>query len=366
MTYSTPFKFITVKSTLIILLFIQCALVSISQNALAQTGKAINWKMVIAESRNDHFQEILNKSLVKYVREFSNGKLTIEISPQSTVSEQKILGSLQAQEFQMAHLSPSSLYKSDPSLALFSSVPFGMISTERNAWLYEAGGLELMQKAYAKYNVYSFPGGNSGIQMGGWFTKQIKSRKDIKGMSIASEGITKTVFTELGANTVTVASENLLQALKNNTIDAVSGGSPATDGEHEFAAIAKYYYIGWNEPSKERQFFIGKKAFESLPKDLQLALTSAMRLAAYDIYTYMTHLNTKKLNELQQKYPDLKINAFPRDLMRTLRRESAKEVLAIQKTTPEANQVVRSINTYQKQIRLWTQIGDQAYLNNSR
>ena len=322
--------------------------------------------MIITESRNDHFQEILNQSLVQYVREFSNGKLTIDISSQNLAQEKNVIKSLQSQEFQIAHVSAASLYDLDPSLALFSSTPFGMISAERNAWLYESGGLDLMQQAYAKFNIYAYPGGNSGIQMGGWFSKQIKSRKDIKGITIASEGITKTVFTELGAKTVTMSPENSLQALKNKTIDAVSGGSPATDSDHEFAAVADYYYTGWNEPSKERQFFVGKKSFESLPSELQLALTSAMRLAAYDIYTYMTHLNTLKLNELKQKYPKLKIHAFPRDVMRVLRRKSAKEVLALQKSTPKANTVIRSITDYQKQIRLWTQIGDQAYLNNSR
>ncbi len=366
MKQSISFKFSALILKLFALLFIPCALMSITQNSVAQTGKAIKWKMVIAESRNDHFQEILNQSLVKYVSEFSNGKLTIDLSIKGASQEQKILNGLQAQEFQMAHLSPTSLYKSDPGLALFSSIPFGMISTERNAWLYEAGGLDLMQKAYAKYNVYTFPGGNSGIQMGGWFNKQIKSRKDLKGISIASEGIAKTVFTELGANTVTVASDDLLKALKNKTIDAVSGGSPATDGGSEFAAITKYYYTGWNEPSKERQFFIEKKAFDALPSELQLAMTSAMRLAAYDIYTYMTHLNTLKLSELKQNHPELKIYAFPRDVMRVLRRNSAKEVLSIQKSTPEADKVISSIKAYQKQVRLWTQIGDQAYLNNSR
>ncbi len=366
MTYSTQKRTFSLTFKIAAALLIQCISIGTIQNSLAQSKKNIKWNMVVTESRNDHFQEILNQSLVQYVREFSNGRLTIDISPQKSAKEPDVLKSLQSQEFQIAHLSPASLYDSNPSLALFSSTPFGMISAERNAWLYEAGGLGLMQKAYAKYNVYAFPGGNSGIQMGGWFSKQIKSRKDIKGISIASEGISKTVFSELGAKTVNLPAEKLVQALQNNTVEAITGGSPATESNAEFAKIAEYYYTGWNEPSKERQFFVEKKAYEALSKDLQLALTSAMRLAAYDIYTYMTHLNTQKLNELKQQYPELKIHAFPRDVMRALRRKSAQEVLSIQKTDTEANTIIRSIQAYQKQIRLWTQIGDQAYLNNSR
>lgn len=45
--------------------------------------------------------------------------------------------------------------------------------------VYHGGGMELMEKVYAPHNLLSFPGGNSDIQMGGWFKKEINSLEDL-------------------------------------------------------------------------------------------------------------------------------------------------------------------------------------------
>ena len=47
--------------------------------------------------------------------------------------------------------------------------------------MYEGNGLKLMREFYAKYNMISFPGGNTGAQMGGWYRKEIKTRRRPEG-----------------------------------------------------------------------------------------------------------------------------------------------------------------------------------------
>ena len=61
----------------------------------------------------------------------------------------------------------------DATTTIFTTAPFGMTYAEQEAWLYYNGGMELMQKTYDKFGVYAFPGGNTGVQMGGWFRKEI-------------------------------------------------------------------------------------------------------------------------------------------------------------------------------------------------
>jgi TRAP-type mannitol/chloroaromatic compound transport system substrate-binding protein len=350
-----------------ILFLISILLINYSPQSFGQSNKTINWDMVVAKSNNQQYVDILNQSMIKYAHDFSKGQLIITpVLANNTTKEESIFSDLQNQKFHLAHFSSSHLFKTDPTLALFSSSAFGMVSTERNAWLYEGKGLDLMQKAYLKHNVYAFPGGNSGIQMGGWFKTQLKSTKDLAGMPIMAEGLAGKVFSQLGAEVITTPKSELLSALQTGSIHAVSGGSPSADSELNLGSVAKFYYAGWNEPSKERQFIIGKEAYDGLSADLKFALTSAIRLASYDTYIYMTYINSQKLQELQTQYPDVRINAFPRSVMKALRKKSSEETLSQRKADPEAKEIIQSIKSYQKQIRLWTRIGDQAYLNNSR
>jgi TRAP-type mannitol/chloroaromatic compound transport system substrate-binding protein len=51
-----------------------------------------------------------------------------------------------------------------------------------------------------------------------------------------------------------------------------------------FHKVAPYYYTGWHEPASEMQFLINKKAFDTLPKDLQAIVKTAMKASAADMF----------------------------------------------------------------------------------
>ena len=90
---------------------------------------------------------------------------------------------------EMAHTCSYYYWGIDPTFALGTAMPFGLNARLMNAWLYQGGGNELLNAFYAKHNLYGMPGGNTGVQMGGWWRKEINSLADLKGVKMRIAGI---------------------------------------------------------------------------------------------------------------------------------------------------------------------------------
>ena len=58
-----------------------------------------------------------------------------------------------------------------------------------SAWMFDGNGLKLMREFYRSYGVISFPMGNTGAQMGGWYRKEINSLADMKGLKLRVSGL---------------------------------------------------------------------------------------------------------------------------------------------------------------------------------
>jgi TRAP-type mannitol/chloroaromatic compound transport system substrate-binding protein len=246
----------------------------------------------------------------------------------------------------------------------FTTLPFGMTTAEQYAWFYHGGGMELMKETYDKYGIMSFPGGNTGNQMGGWFRKEINTLEDLKGLKMRIPGFAGEVLAKLGAKPTNIPSAELYTALERNTIDALEWVGPSLDLRMGFHKIAPYYYTGWHEPATELQFMVNQKAFDKLPKDLQHILTVAMKTAAYDMYTQSTHESAVNLATLQSEYPNVKIRSFSKEIMNAIKAENDKLLVEFAAADPQSKKILDSISSYQKKAREWTNFSDRAYLDN--
>lgn len=105
----------------------------------------------------------------------------------------------------------------------FTTVPFGMTAPEQYAWFYYGGGMELMEQVYSRHNMLSFPGGNTGNQMGGWFRKDIAGLEDLR---MRIPGFAGEVLAQLGVEPINIPPGDLRDALRSNEIDALEWGGP--------------------------------------------------------------------------------------------------------------------------------------------
>ncbi|HBX40653.1 MAG TPA: ABC transporter substrate-binding protein, partial [Marinobacter adhaerens] len=200
----------------------------------------------------------------------SDGRLQIRIDPSNKHKAPfGIFDLVRNGQYDMGHTASYYYKGSIPNAMYFTTIPFGLIAPEMYAWFYHGEGMELMQKVYEPYGMLSFPGGNTGNQMGGWFREEINSLEDLKGLKMRTPGFAGEVMSELGVAVTNLPPGELYTALERGTVDAVEWVGPALDFQMGFHQIAKYYYSGWQEPGAEVQFLINKKTWEELPKDLQ-------------------------------------------------------------------------------------------------
>ncbi|HBG20743.1 MAG TPA: ABC transporter substrate-binding protein, partial [Desulfobulbaceae bacterium] len=152
---------------------IACALaacVLIASPALA--AEKVRWKLAMTWPSTLTPLASPAPKLAKIVSEMTDGNFEIKVDgAEKHKAALEILDMVKGGQFEMGHSASYYWKGKDITTVFFTSVPFGMTSDEQMAWLYYDEGMKLQEKVYSKFNVYSFPGGNTGVQMGGWFRK---------------------------------------------------------------------------------------------------------------------------------------------------------------------------------------------------
>lgn len=248
------------------------------------------------------------------------------------------------------------------SASFFSSIPFGLTASEMNAWLWHGGGIELWREAYAPFGILPMPCGNSGVQMGGWFKKEIRSVADLKGLKMRIPGLGGEVLARAGGTPVTLAGGEIFTALATGNIDAAEFVGPYNDLAFGFYKAAKfYYYPGWQEPGSTLECLINQKAFDALPADLQEIVLTACRAVNDSMLAEFTGRSHAALAQLVDVH-GVELKRFPADVMQLFRRLS-EEILAEQaQSDPLFRRTLESFRRFQSGVANWTRIADQAYL----
>ena len=339
--------------------------------AVALTNPAIAakkvYKLKLAETWPTNFPIFgdATKNMAKTAMAMSNGRLKITIdSKNKHKAALGIFDMVRSGQYDMGH-SASYYWKGKvPETLYFTTMPFGMTAPEQYGWFYHGGGMELMEKLYSKYGIMSFPGGNTGNQMGGWFQKEINSISDLKGLKMRIPGFAGEVLAAVGAKPTNIPAGELYTSLERGTIDALEWVGPSLDLRMGFHKIAPYYYTGWHEPATELQFMINKKSWNKLPKDLQEILRVSMKLAAYDMYIQSYHASGENWAKMAKDYPNIKVKSFPKSVMTALKKANKKLLEAAAAKSATAKEIQASQASYMKKARVWTNISDKAYLDN--
>ena len=305
-------------------------------------------------------------NMAEMVKVMSDGNFTIRIDAANKhKSPFGVFDMVKLGRYQMAHSCSYYWKGKDSSLLPFTTMPFGMTAPEQYAWFYFGGGMELMQEAYKKHGTLSFPGGNTGNQMGGWFRKEIKTLDDLKGLKMRIPGFAGEVMAELGLVVTNIAPGELYTSLERGTIDALEWVGPGMDVKMGFHKIAPYYYTGWHEPATELQFMVNEKAYNKLSEKNKKILQTAMRLAAYDMYIQNYHMSSEAWAKIATDYPNIKISTFPEAVMNSMKDAYGKVLEKYAAKNPFLKKVMDSQDAYLKKSRVWTKMSDFRYLKDN-
>jgi TRAP-type mannitol/chloroaromatic compound transport system substrate-binding protein len=225
-----------------------------------------------------------------------------------------VVDGVQQGSVEMAQTAPYYFFGKDEAFTLGCAIPFGLNSRQMTAWMVEGNGLKLMREFYARYNMINFPGGNTGAQMGGWFRKEIKSTKDLKGLKFRIAGFAGKIMERMGVVPQNLPGGEIYTSLEKGTIDAAEWVGPYDDQKLGFVKVAPfYYYPGFWEGSAQLDFFINQKAWDALSAENKAIVEAATAQAHIDIQAKYDARNPIALKQLVGA--GAKLKAFPNDMM---------------------------------------------------
>jgi TRAP-type mannitol/chloroaromatic compound transport system substrate-binding protein len=337
------------------------ALMMLATPAIAE--KTVKWKLAMTwPSTLTPFASSVEK-FAQSVSDMTGGKFVIKVDgAEKHKAALGILDMVKGGQYEMGHSASYYWKGKDITSVFFTTTPFGMNVDEQNAWFYYGGGMALMQKMYDKFNVLSFPGGNTGVQMGGWFRKEINSVEDLKGLKMRIPGLAGEVFAKLGVNVTNIAVGELYTSLDRGTIDALEWVGPGMDIKMGFHKIAPYYYTGWHEPATELQYLINKRAYDKLPPEYQAVLKVAMQAATADMYSDNFDASAKAWVEMKTEFPDIKVKTFPPDVLKAMKKANDEVMEGYAKENPEFKEVYDSQKAYMAMAREWTKMSEYFYI----
>jgi TRAP-type mannitol/chloroaromatic compound transport system substrate-binding protein len=335
-----------------------------SRTDQAVQQETFQWKLVTTWPKN--FPGLGNgaENFARYVEEMSAGRLTVKVyGAGELVPPFEIFDAVSQGVADAGHGAAYYWKGKIPASVFFTAVPFGFTAQEINGWLHHGGGLELWREAYAPANIVPFAGGNSGVQMAGWFNREINSVEDLKGLKMRIPGLAGEVFAAAGGTAVRIPGGELYTSLQTGVIDALEWVGPYNDLAFGFHEVARYYYYpGWHEPGSMLELIVNRDSLEALPEDLQAIVTYAARAANQEMLDEFTARNNAALKELVETH-GVQLRRLPDDVLRALWEGSETAMQELVASDPLAARVHASFTSFYEGVRAYHRISEQAYIN---
>ncbi len=303
------------------------------------------------------------ENLAERVAAASNGRLKIKVyGGGELVPPFEVFDAVSRGTVEMGH-GAAYYHKGKVDAAqFFTAIPFGMTNNELNGWMYYGGGIELYHELYAPFDLVPFPTGNTGVQMGGWFNKEINSVDDLKGLKMRIPGLGGEVIRRAGGTPVTLPGAEIFTALQTGAIDATEWVGPYNDASFGLHKAAQYYYYpGWQEPGPGLETIIHKEAWDSLPADLQEIVRVACQAITTDMAAEYTNGNANALAQLMQD-PNIEIRPFPDDVLAYLRGIAKEIVDELMASDPAAQKIGTAYFEFLDKASENSRITELAYL----
>ncbi|MDA0693366.1 MAG: TRAP transporter substrate-binding protein [Proteobacteria bacterium] len=339
-----------------------------SANWLPQSAEQsvleVQWKMVTTWPKNFPGLGSAAETFARLVAEMSNGRMKVHVyGAGELVPAFEVFDAVSQGVADAGHGAAYYWKGKIPASVFFTAVPFGMTAQEMNGWFHYGGGLELWRELYAPFNLVPFSGGSTGVQMAGWFNKEVNTADDLKGLKMRIPGLAGEVFTRAGGSSVRISGGELYTSLETGVIDAAEWVGPFNDLTLGLHQVAKYYYYpGWHEPGAMLELIVNANALAALPDDLQAIVSAAARAANQDMLDEFTARNNAALQELVEVH-GVELRRLPDEVLLALAKASEEVLAELVAQDSMAAKINQSYTSFYKNVRAYHQISERAYIN---
>ena len=329
--------------------------------AIAQENPAVTWRVTSSFPKSLDTIYGAADTMANYVREMTDGKFNIQVFPAGElVPGLEAADAVSSGTVEACHTASYYFWGKDPTYALGTTVPFGLNYRQMNAWYYYGGGIDMMNEFYATQNLVSFPCGNTGVQMGGWYRNEINSLADLQGLKMRIGGFAGKIIEKIGVVPQQIAGGDIYPSLEKGTIDAAEWVGPYDDEKLGFYKVAPfYYYPGWWEGGPTLATMINLEKWNALPAAYQAVMRSACEAANSNMMASYDWKNPTALKSLVANGAQLR--PFPQDVL-SAAFEAANEVYAeVSATNASFKKIKDSQDAFKKDAYLWAQIAEYNY-----
>lgn len=329
--------------------------------AVVHAQANVRWRLTSSFPKSLDTLFGVSDTFAKKVSEMSGGKFQVTThAPGELVPAFGTVDATQNGTVECSNTAPYYYFGKDPTFAIGCAIPFGLNSRQMTAWMYDGNGLKLMREFYANYNIISFPMGNTGAQMGGWWRKEIKSLADIKGMKFRTGGFSGKVFERIGGVAANIPGGEIYQALEKGTIDAAEWVGPYDDEKLGFYKVAQHYaYPGWWEGGPQLDLHVNIKAYNALSSEYKAIVEAA---AAYGHTEMQARYDARNAQALKRLVGGgAKLFRFPKDLMDAAFKEAMALYSELSNSNPAWKKVYTDYAAFRRDANLWFRFTESGF-----
>lgn len=340
------------------------ALTPLAAPAIAQEkGAVLEWKMVTSWPKNLPGPGVTAQRLCDRIGKMSSGRLNVRLlAAGELVPALGVLDAVGSGTAQMGHTASFFWQGKMPAAVFFTAIPFGLLPLEHVTWIEQGGGQALWDELYEPFNVKPVMAGNTGVQMGGWFKREINSLEDLQGLKIRMPGLGGEVMRRLGATPVNLAPGDIFPSLQSGVIDATEFLGPWSDRAMGFQKIVKSYYApGFHEPNGTGEALLNKTAFEGLPEDLQAIVLEACQAENARSLAESEWENAGSLQALQQE-DGVTIKSYPAEVLSALKATSADVLEEFAAKDELSGRIYESYTKARDRLAPWSNVSIRKFL----
>jgi TRAP-type mannitol/chloroaromatic compound transport system substrate-binding protein len=299
----------------IIVVIIAAVFMTMTIFTTAAMAETIKWRLVsVWPAYSAIFQS--QTRLAKSIYELSGGRLQISVHPAGElVPSLAVFDTVSKGAAEMGVDYANYWSSKNSAFDLLGSYPLLLSQMDYLNWYYHAGGKELCNELYGKYNMLYFVNGVTPVASGIRSRTPIRSMADLKGKKIRMSGkAAGYVLQKMGAVPVMTAPTEMAQALATGTIDGASFNTMPIDWSMGLGELK--YCIGpaWNQLSSSGGVIVNIDAWNTLPPDLKKIVAVAVNennlimttLAAWDPINYVNKFKDKGVQNTKFSEKDLK------------------------------------------------------------
>jgi len=320
------------------------------------------WRMVTTWPKNFPGLGTGANLLADFITRGTEDKVTVKVfGGGEIVPAFESMDAVAAGTVEMGHGAPYYWKGKLAATQFLAAFPFGLSAQELNAWYQYGGGQEIADEIYGDLGCKFFPSGNTGVQMGGWFNKEINSLEDYKGLKMRIPGLGGEVVKAAGGNVINLPGAEIPPALQSGAIDATEWVGPYNDLAFGLYKSAKfYYYPGWHEPGTCLDNFISRKLWDSLSADVKAVVEAANAAVNQLVLSEFVARNNSALRTLVDEHGVI-LKKFPDPVLNGLGGLSGEVMDDLASKDPMSRKVMNSLLGFRRDAIGWTKLSEQTY-----